>query len=204
MSQFKSVKDLVIQTCATDGHFPSYERLTSLVRENFPASKWKDTHYAWYKSQIKTGKIAVPGHSPKMPDDEGGVDDPDIDEVVDASISLERDLHTYLSSRVHELEPGLKLNPGGVEYQTEAGRIDLLATDTSGNLVVIELKAGVAKDAAIGQLLGYMGCISKDFQSVRGILVASGFEPRTIFAARGLSQIRLLKYKVSFSLEHVQ
>lgn len=47
----------------------------------------------------------------------------------------------------------------GVEYQTEAGRIDLLARDVDNNLVVVELKAGKAKDSALGQLLGYVGCL---------------------------------------------
>lgn len=35
-----------------------------MVRQNFPTSKWKMSHYAYYKSKIKTGRIAVPGISP--------------------------------------------------------------------------------------------------------------------------------------------
>jgi hypothetical protein len=57
MSGYRTIKELVIDTCK----FPSYERLTSLIKANFPNSKWKESHYNWYKSQIRTGKIKVPG-----------------------------------------------------------------------------------------------------------------------------------------------
>lgn len=51
---------------------------------------------------------------------------------------------------------------------------------------LVELKAGKAKDSALGQLLGYVGYLSGSEANVRGILVASGFDSRVIFAARGL------------------
>ncbi|OLP04759.1 hypothetical protein BLL52_4080 [Rhodoferax antarcticus ANT.BR] len=132
------------------------------------------------------------------------LEDSDIEEAMEASISLEKDLHSYLAVRVHELEPGLKLVANGVEFQTDAGRIDLLAKDSNGNLVVIELKAGKAKDGALGQLLGYMGCLSVAESTIRGLLVASGFEPRVVFAAKGLPNVKLVKYQVSFSLQEIK
>jgi hypothetical protein len=63
MSRSKTIKDLVIETCIAEGGFPSYEKLTSLVKEQFPASRWQKTHYDWYKSKIKTGKIQISGIS---------------------------------------------------------------------------------------------------------------------------------------------
>ena len=63
MSEYRTIKDLVLRTCAQEGCFPSENKLAALVHEHFPTSKWKSTHYAWYKSQIKTGKIQVPGLS---------------------------------------------------------------------------------------------------------------------------------------------
>src|ERR1044072_4774172 len=212
MSYFRTIRQLVVDTCIAEGGFPSYEKLTSLVRQHFPASKWKKTHYAWYKSKIKAGEINVPGrpvgqaHQTINDDESNGeeVTDEAIEASVEASLSLERDLHSYLASRVQEIEAGLTLVDNGVEHPTEAGRIDLLAKDTNNRLVVIELKAGRAKDSALGQLLGYMGCLSTGDTEVRGILVASNFDSRVVYAARGLPSVKLVKYQLSFDLEEVQ
>jgi hypothetical protein len=43
----------------SEGAMPSYEKLTALVREYFPNSKWQKTHYVWYKSQIKTRRLSI-------------------------------------------------------------------------------------------------------------------------------------------------
>lgn len=204
MSHYRTIKELVIETCMAEDHFPSYERLTSLVRQHFPSSKWQKTHYAWYKSKIKTGEIPVPGISADK-SEEVLTDEieTEVEESIEASVSLERDLHSYLASRISEIEPGLTLVENGVEWQTEAGRIDLLAKDSNNHLVVIELKAGKAKDSALGQLLGYMGCLSGSGTNVRGILVASRFDSRVVFAAKGLSNIKLVKYQLSFNLQEI-
>lgn len=204
MSDYRTIKELVIDACVSEGQFPSYEKLTSLVRQHFPSSKWKKTHYAWYKSKIKTGEIVVPGISSNEREAANG--DPieaEVEESIEASLSLERDLHSYLATRVSEIESGLTLVENGVEHQTEAGRIDLLARDTESRLVVIELKAGKGKDGALGQLLGYMGCLSASEPNVRGILVASNFDSRVVFAARGLPNVKLVRYQLSFNLEEV-
>ncbi len=129
-----------------------------------------------------------------------------IEESIEASISLERDLHNWLTTRLPEIEPGLVLVDGGVEYQTDAGRIDILAKDQTGGLVAIEIKGGKAKDNALGQLLGYIGCLSvttKNHENIRGILIASSFDSRVVFGAKGLSHIKLVKYQLSFELEEV-
>lgn len=204
MSNYSTIKELVIDSCASEGVFPSYEKLTSLVLENFPNSKWQKSHYAWYKSKIKRGEISVPGfeNGANLSDD---TSDLEVEDTIETSLSLERDLHSYLARSVHEIEAGLSLESDGVEYQLDAGRIDLLATDERGSLVVIELKAGVAKDAALGQLLGYIGCLSESHKSkaIRGILVASKFDKRVVYAAKTLTSIKLVKYKVVFQFEEI-
>jgi RecB family endonuclease NucS len=81
--------------------------------------------------------------------------------------------------------------------------VDLLARDTENHLVVIELKAGKAKDGALGQVLGYMGCLSAPEPNVGGIIVASNFDSRVVFAARGLPNVKLVRYQLSFNLEEV-
>ena len=203
MNHYRTIKELVISTCQADARFPSYEKLTALVRQHFPASKWQRTHYAWYKSKIKRGEIAIPRASETNVEDQLTEETLEIEESVDTSVSLERDLHLYFATRISAIEPGLKLVDDGVEYQTEAGDIDLLAKDTTGTLVVIELKAGTARDSALGQLLGYIGCLATPQQKVRGILVASSFESRVVFASKALPNIKLLEYELSFSLKEI-
>jgi RecB family endonuclease NucS len=82
-----------------------------------------------------------------------------------------------------------------------------LAIDKDNNMVVIELKAGKAKDSALGQLLGYMGCLSTSTpikgNPIRGIIIASNFEQRVIYAARGLPNVKLVKYQLSFDLQEI-
>ncbi|MDQ3584210.1 MAG: endonuclease NucS [Acidobacteriota bacterium] len=202
MSYYRTIKELVIETCMAEGGFPSYEKLTSLVRQHFPTSKWQKTHYAWYKSKIKTGEIQVPGISAERNEESDPEEiEAEVEESIEASVSLEKDLHSYLAASVSEIESGLSLVENGIEYQTEAGRIDLLARDGNNQLVVIELKAGKAKDNALGQLLGYIGCLSVSEQNVRGILIASSFDSRVVFAARGLANVKLVKYQLSFNLQ---
>ena len=151
------------------------------------------------------GDISIAGLSS---DDGAESDDSEIaasvEASLEASVSLERDLHSYYAARVGEIEPDLILVENGIEYQTDAGRIDLLARDRSGSLVVIEFKAGKAKDDALGQLLGYMGCLSGSAAAVRGILVASSFDPRVVYASKGQLSVKLMRYQVSFATEEVQ
>ncbi len=208
MSTYKTIKELVIDTYASEGGIPSYEKLTALVKSNFPKSKWQKSHYAWYKSQINTGRIDISNSDISSMDDADTSDseiDNDISESIDTSVSLERDLHNYLANRLTEIEPGLTLVDGGIEYQTDAGRIDILAKTAQGQLVVIELKAGKAKDGAIGQILGYIGCLAsqKELKNIRGILVASSFDDRVVFASKGLPQIKLFKYELRFKLDEI-
>ena len=209
MNEYKTIKELVIETCISVGQFPSYEMLTSLVMQHFPDSKWKKTHYSWYKSKVKTGVIEIPGFVAGEEGNEAKEDDveAEIEDTIEASLSLEKDLHTYLAGRVNKIEKGLIVLENGVEYQTDAGRIDILAKDETNNLVVIKLKAGKAKDNALGQLLGYMGCISTSTESknssVRGILIASNFEQRVIYGARGLPNLKLVKYQLSFDFQEI-
>ena len=201
---YRTIKDLVIDAYVSEGGMPEYESLTEKIREHFPTSKWQRTHYSWYKSQINTGRIEIDQSSLEV----GELDDVE-NEIVDSiefGVSLERDLHNYLAHNLNRIEPGLELAPSGVEYSIGAGRIDLLATDRDGNPVVIELKAGKAGDAALGQLLGYMGFMASQPQidgSVRGILVALDFEPRVTFAVKDLPKVKLCKYQLSFSFESV-
>ena len=200
---YATIKELVIDSYVSAGSMPSYESLTQKVREFFPSSAWQKSHYSWYKSQFNTGKIKVSDFELNESEVTDDFIEENIAQSIDTQVSLEKDLQQYLSSRVNELEDGLTLVSGGVEYSTDAGRIDLLTKDQLNNLVVIELKAVKAKDSALGQLLGYIGCLSQENPNVRGILVASDFDKRVVFAVKALPNIKLIKYELSFNLREI-
>ena len=201
MGNYNSIKQLVIDETISNGALPTLERLTELVRENFPNSKRQESHYDWYKSQIKTGKIEITDLMGNVHSIE--VDKVEEQTVTEFAISIEKDLQIYLSNRLNEIEPGLTLI--GTEYGTAAGFIDILCKDGDGNYVVIETKAGKAKDAALGQILGYIGALIENGvkEKIRGILVASDFDNRIVLASKAIQNISLTKYILNFKFNTV-
>lgn len=121
-------------------------------------------------------------------------------------LSLERDLERALRANLAQIEPGLVLADGGVQMAVPSGRIDILARDTAGRPVVIELKAVRAPRDAVAQVLAYMGDIQAENgegAGVRGVLVAPDFDPRAISAARMVPALVLKRFSFQFSFETV-
>jgi hypothetical protein len=135
------------------------------------------------------------------------ISNPEGDEIIEAvetTFGLERDLQGELRKNIKQLDPDLLIVDGDRERSVKSGgRIDILAKDRSGALVVIELKAGRADRDAIGQLLAYMGELMEEASSVRGILIAADFSPRAIAAARAAPNIRLERYGIQFSFRSI-
>ena len=133
------------------------------------------------------------------------VDNPDED-AIETALSLEYDLENSLIAKLEQLEKGLKLyrENGLVGQQLDAkgaGRIDLLATDAKGGLVVIETKAGEADRQVCGQVQAYMGWVRKNLagrRKVRGFIVASEFTERLILAVGVVPDLVLKKYTIIF------
>jgi hypothetical protein len=115
-------------------------------------------------------------------------------------IGLERDMQAALRIGIEQLEPGLMIIDDGAERSVDAG-FDITARDSSGATVVIELKAGVAGQRAIAQILSYMGDVATEEEGgrVRGILVASDFDAKAKAAARLVPNLILRKYSVRFT-----
>src|SRR3954468_3239767 len=92
----------------------------------------------------------------------------------------------------------------GKERRVEAGLNDVLAEDQEGTRVVIELKSGEAPEAAITQLLSYVGSLQAEDNSraARGMLIAQSFSPRVKLAARAAG-IELGEYGFNFSFRLV-
>lgn len=128
---------------------------------------------------------------------------------VEQTFSMERDLERALRAHPDQLESGLTLIDGGTQRQVASGRIDILARDAAGTLVVIELKSVRAPRDAVAQVLAYMGDMMDEVAGsnpgapVRGILVAPEFDPRAVAAARVVPGLTLFTYAFSFSFQHL-
>lgn len=127
--------------------------------------------------------------------------------VAEATITLEHDMEVSLVNNLDQLEPGMRLYSTdeirGQQVDTGiVGRLDLLAKDREGKLVVIELKVGRADDRAIAQTMRYMGWVLRelsDGKPVRGILVAREFSDGAKFAAMAAPNLTLQEYRVAFT-----
>jgi hypothetical protein len=147
------------------------------------------------KAHLTRGSYGVPAASYAETDE--------LIEAAETTFGLERDLQQALRASIDQLEGGLRIIDGGKERFTDAGRIDILAQDEAGKIVVIELKAGAAPPEALTQLLAYMGATASEGAGVRGILVAEDFHPRLKFAARAVPNVQLRRYRYQFSFEPV-
>ena len=125
---------------------------------------------------------------------------------------LERDLQLYLVANLGCIEPGLKLyeddGVDGLEYEVGNGRrLDILAVDAKGNLVVLELKVSKGYDRVIGQLLRYVNWIRQNLaqpgQSVRGIIVCRRISEDLRLACANISDVELFEYKLSVTVSKV-
>jgi hypothetical protein len=176
--------------------------------------------------RLATGLVTIPGGGPPtnrhfeqlgftviFRDEEGASVDQltqDFNEEDEASISLEADIEDALVSNLAQLESGLRLyrenDRTGQQFRinfdaNKQGRIDILATDTSGDFVVIEIKAGEADRDVCGQIQGYMGWVKQHLagqRRVRGVIIASDFTVRAVYAAKVVTDLSLKRYQVSF------
>lgn len=144
----------------------------------------------------------------------GGSEKPSpVDEPSSASseFAYEHDLRDYLAKNLHLIEPGLKLYTeegiNGVEFPAGGRFIDILATDSAGGYVVVELKVSKGYDRVVGQLLRYLAWIKQNHaepgQSVRGVIVAKDVSMDLRLACSQVTGVRLFEYALSVSLTSV-
>ena len=124
--------------------------------------------------------------------------------AIEVTFGLEKDLQAALRGNIEQLEEGLVVVDAGAERTTKAGRLDILAQDNDGNLVVIELKAGRATSGSIEQVLAYMSAVEEEEgKSIRGLLVAGIFSDRIVLAARAVPNLDLVTYSFRFSFSTI-
>lgn len=124
---------------------------------------------------------------------------------------LERDLQQYLAENLACIEAGMRLyeedGVRGIELDAGGRRIDLLAVDRQGSLVVIELKVSKGYDRVVGQLLRYMNWVRKELadpgQRVRGLIVCRSMSEDLRLACASIADVELLEYKLSVTVTRV-
>jgi RecB family endonuclease NucS len=139
------------------------------------------------------------GDGPEPPDDTGG-----------AQFAYESHLRDVLKDNLEIIEPGLTLYRDeedssivGVEFDCGGRRIDILAVDSTGTYVVIELKVSKGYERAVGQLLRYKSWVRKEMANgnpVRGVIIAKSISPDLKLAAEEINDIQLFEYDLSIQL----
>ena len=93
-----------------------------------------------------------------------------------------------------------------MEYSTAVGPIDLLAKNSAGDYYVFELKLERGADAALGQLLRYMGWCAKHLSQGRpvfGVVLAAEISEKLRYAASLVPNITLLEYELQIQVRSV-
>jgi len=119
--------------------------------------------------------------------------------VAEAKVLYEREVQHFLAKNLFLLgEPRLELVR--LEYPVSFGRIDLVARDSHGRIVAIEVKRDAATRHAVGQLQSYMGALTEEFphDAVRGILVAAGIDEGGKAAMLMTQNIELFEFRTVF------
>lgn len=135
-------------------------------------------------------------------------------EEATSKFALESHLRDYLARNLGSLagfDGKLSLyvdedHRDGVEFQTDVGPIDILAISDKNAFYVFELKLGRGVDAALGQILRYMGWITEHLangRKVYGIIVAEDISQKLKYAASLVGQVRLMEYALRFEVQTV-
>jgi RecB family endonuclease NucS len=86
------------------------------------------------------------------------------------------------------------------------GTIDILAQEKPSNdFVVVELKNGRESDKVVGQVLRYMGWVSKNLckpgQNVKGMVICKEPDDRLTYALQMTKNIEVKYYRIDFKLQ---
>ena len=117
---------------------------------------------------------------------------------------LEHEMQTAVRRQLEELESGLTEADDGQETTVATGRVDIIARDKAGGLVVTELKDGQCPSSGLEQVLGYADALSEEREEqVRAYLISGSFSDRTRAAARRTADLKLRTYEFSVNFNKV-
>ena len=134
------------------------------------------------------------------------------EELADSEFAHESDLRDYLANNLTLIESGLHLWPvaddeTAIEYRVDGRgrRIDILAQDSAGVPVVIELKVSKGHERAVGQALYYRGRVKELMKCdrVRVVLVAKEISPELKLATQDVPDSQLFEYELSMTVSEL-
>ena len=170
-----------------------------------------DDHF--FKIDSNTFRLYEPGSDPPPITENMSVEEEVSKDEIEGTgeFAYEHDLRDFLARNLHLIEPGLTLynDEGitGLEYPAGGRFIDILAVDSSDNLVVIELKVSKGYDRVIGQLLRYVNWIKNNLaegdQRVRGVIIAKSISSDLQLACSELPNVALMEYELAVKLHPV-
>src|SRR5690606_36844451 len=123
------------------------------------------------------------------------------------NFSYERDLKNSMVLQINELFPEYKIigeTNEGVEYLIGGKRIDILLEKQNGDLLVIELKSGIADYKVFGQISMYIGLLIDKFpeRKIRGFIIAGEIDKSLRNAIKTTDIIGLKTYKMKLELNN--
>jgi len=126
-----------------------------------------------------------------------------------ACFAAENHLRDFLEVNLSVIEDGLQLyahedGRAGVEFNTDIGRIDLLAVDRDGGFLVIELKVDRGPDQVCGQIMRYVGWVKRHIaqgRTVRGLIIARHISDRIQYALADVPNVTAREYQLHITLK---
>lgn len=184
--------------------------------------KFQDEEFRWMaqdiifvtssvRSKTYESELELSGNQPEILNEEMEEDDR-VPATTKDKFSYEDDLENFIIENFDQLGlgDGIKIytdqnGERGQYYSTDVGEIDILALDSCGNFIVIELKSDYARDKAVGQVLRYMGWVQKNLatqgQMVRGIIICGRDDKGLIAAASTVAdKIDIKIYRLNIEL----
>lgn len=133
--------------------------------------------------------------------------------TIGEAFAYETDLRDYLAKNPSKIQQGLKLHTDkdgkedGVEYpiDEEGRRVDILAIDSSGVPVIVELKVSRGHERVIGQALYYKNRVKEMFGTTKAriVIIAREITPELRIASEGLPDCELFEYDLSVNLRRI-
>lgn len=121
------------------------------------------------------------------------------------NFSYEKDLKNSMVSQINELFPEHSIygeNNEGVEYLIGGKRIDILLEKQNGDLLVVELKSGLANYKVFGQISMYIGLLMGEFpdRKINGVIIAGEMDDTLRNSIKTTEIIGLKTYKMKLEL----